>query len=161
MNALFKDKVSGRKCTSKDIINHVPTLKTTLSSDDFVVKNTDTLDNCAKFTFGETDELENSGLTMYDDYVRAVTTTLEQDIVAEQSDNACHDNSASGSALKISLDNLFAQDREKMIEMKIPEVRLRKQSRVLRSRAFFLETSSSATNVENKLEIELNLITSV
>ena len=46
-----------------------------------------------------------------------------------------------------------------MIEMKIPEVRLRKQNRILRSRAFFLEVNSSVTNTEDQLEIDLDVMT--
>ena len=45
--------------------------------------------------------------------------------------------------------------------MKIPEVRARKQSRIQRSLAFFLEINSSVTETEDKLEEELSRITNV
>ena len=48
-----------------------------------------------------------------------------------------------------------------MIEMKIPEVRVRKQSRILRSWVFFLKINSSVTDTEEKLEEELGLITNI
>jgi hypothetical protein len=111
--------------------------------------------------FGETDELENTELIIHDDYTCIPDALPEQDIMAEQADNTCQNNSTSASVLKISLNNVFTQGRAKMIEMKIPEVRLRKQSRILRSRVFFLEVNSSVTNTEDKLETELDLSTNV
>ena len=48
-----------------------------------------------------------------------------------------------------------------MIEIKISEVRLIKQSRILRSRVFLLEVNGSVTKTEDKSEAELDLMTNI
>ena len=136
MILMFKDEVAGRNCCPKDGMDYITKLRTTLVNDDCVMKNTDALDNFILDMFGETDELENTELTIHDDYTGIPDTLPEQDIVAEQADNTCQDNSTSASILKISLNNVFTQGRAKMIEMKISEVRLHKQSRIAISCVF-------------------------
>ena len=87
-----------------------------------------------------------------------VETTEPIQLATSDSDQ---DNSTKGTVNKISLDNVFKQGRLKMIEMKIPEVRARKQNRKLRSCAFFLEINSSVTETEDKLEKELGMINNI
>ena len=108
-----------------------------LVSDDYVVKNAAVLDNCAQGTLGEADELESIELSKHDDYAGAESKPPGQEVAAERADSACYENSTSGFALKISLNNFFVQGRAKMIETKMCEVRLRAQTRVMTSHAFF------------------------
>ena len=62
---------------------------------------------------------------MNDDYTGAASEISEQEIVEEQADNAWHYN------------NIFAQGRANMIEIKIPEARLHKKNHVLWLCVFF------------------------
>ena len=90
-------------------------MRTKLVNDGCVVKNTDALDNCILDMFGEIDELENTELIIHDDYTCIPDALPEQDIMAEQADNTCQNNSTSASVLKISLNNVFTQGRAKRL----------------------------------------------
>ena len=46
-----------------------------------------------------------------------------------------------------------------MVEMKMPEVRLREQNRIQRSRVFFLEVNIILTNIEDQVEVDLDVMT--
>ena len=140
---MFKEEVTGRKCFPKDGNEIIKTLVTTLV-DDRVSKETDALDDCIMDMFGEIEELQNTKLTIHDDYTvipdivtplpDVAITIAQPDVTTEQidKDNSEQDNSTKETVIKISLDNVFKQGRAKMIEMKIPEVRARKQNKILR-----------------------------
>ena len=131
---MFLKEVPGRKCCYKDGVNSIPGLKSNITAPVTTNANIDGLDECITSMFGESDELENTELEIHDDY------TNIPDGRADGSSNA---NRSTGTTInrdtvdKISLGNVFEQGREKMIKMKIPMVRERKQKRKLRSRAFF------------------------
>ena len=161
--AMFKAEISGRKCCPKDANECILKLATTLVKES-IPKETDALDNCITSMFGETQELENTELCIHDDYTGIpdanTNTTPESNDTSNTSTND-NNNGTKGTVTQISLKNVFIEGRNKMIEMRIPEVRLRKQNRILRSRAFFLEVNSSVTETEDKLEMELDLVTNI
>ena len=160
---MFKDEISGRKCCPKDANELIMNLKTTLVKDS-IPKETDALSDCITSMFGETEELENTELCIHDDYTGipdANTDATTQSIDTSNTSNTEYNNGTKRTVTQISLENVFIQGRKKMIEMKIPEVRLRKQSRILRSRAFFLEVNSTVTETEDKLEVELDRVTNI
>ena len=71
-----------------------------------------------------------------------------------ESPNSANTSGATVSAL--GLGNIFVMGNAKMIESKIPEVRERKQDRMLRSQAFFLKVHDIVTNAEETADSELN-----
>ena len=173
--AMFKTEVNGRKCYQKDANSIIKTLVTTLI-DERITKETDALDDTIADIFGETVELENTSITIHDDYTgipdRVAALTDGGIAVAQPGDDTNEanqlttgdseqDNSSKGTVNKISLENVFEKGRLKMIEMKIPEVRARKQNRKQRSWAFFLEINSSVTETEDNLEKELEIINNI
>ena len=161
--AMFKEEISGRKCCPKDANELILKLETTLVKES-IPKETDALDDCIMDMFGESEDLENTELSIHDDYTGipdANTDAATERTDTRNTSNNESNNSTKGTVIQISLENVFTQGRKKMIEMKIPEVRLRKQSRILRSRAFFLEVNSSVTETEDKLEAELDLVTNI
>ena len=176
--AMFKDEISGRKCCPKDANEIIINLTTTLVKES-IPKDTDALHDCITSMFGETEELENTELCIHDDYTgipdantdatntdatNTDATNVDETTESIDTSNTSHNEYNSGTkrtVTQISLENVFIQGRKKMIEMKIPEVRLRKQSRILRSRAFFLEVNSTITETEEKLEFELDRVTNI
>ena len=89
--------------------------------------------------FGEGEELENTVISIYDDYTN-ITNEEEQN---EDNGNVAEVRSISSSVPKISLGNVFLLGCKKMIEIKIPLVRERKQNRSNRSRSFFLDINET------------------
>ena len=60
-----------------------------------------------------------------------------------------------GSVNKLGLSNIFNLGFEKLVEMKIPVVRERKQNRMLRSQAFFLNVHNIVTKAKDTANTEL------
>ena len=97
--AMCKDKVVGRKCTPKDGMDYKSKLRTALINDNCVLTNIYDLKNCIQDMFGKTNELENTELTIHNDYT-GITNATYQDIVVKRADNTCHNNSTNASVLK-------------------------------------------------------------
>ena len=66
--AMFKDEVHGRKCSYKDGLDLIPTLKCKITNPVSTDDNLDGLDECIISMFGESDELENTVIEIHDDY---------------------------------------------------------------------------------------------
>ena len=115
--AIFKDEVAGRKCFPKDGNKAILTLETKLVNDS-TTEETDALDDCILDVFGETEKLENTELSIRNDYTGIPDVATEQ----VNTGNTEQDNSTKGIVINISLDNVFTQGRAKMTKMKIPKV---------------------------------------
>lgn len=76
--------------------------------------------------FGEEEELVNTDISIHDSY----TNIPYQEEQKEDNGNDIEVRNTSSSVPKISLGNVFLLGRRKMIEMKIPLVRKRKENRV-------------------------------
>ena len=61
-----------------------------------------------------------------------------------------------GAVSILSISNVFLQGRSKMIKMKIPQIRIRKQNRILRSYALFLDINDTVIKIEINVDIELD-----
>ena len=130
---MFLKEVPGRKCSFKDGLDLIPGLKSNIAAPVTSNNNIDGLDKCIISMFGERDELENKELQIHDDYTNIPEGRADSNSNANGSDTTINSDTVD----KISLGNAFEQSRKKMIEMKIPMVRERKQKRKLRSRTFF------------------------
>ena len=102
------------------------------------------------------------------DIIRTLKTKLVSNETLDKNDDdqpdeqgATEARSTSSSVPKISLGNVFILGRQKMIEMKIPLVRERKQNRILRSRAFFLDINDTVIKMEEDIDVQLDRITNV
>ena len=131
--AMFLQEVPGRKCSFKDSIDLIPGLKSNITAPVCPKTNIDGLDECIISMFGESEELENTELQIHDHYTNIPEGRMDSNINTNGSEITINRDTVD----KVSLGNVFEQDRQKMIEMKIPMVRERKQKRKLRSRAFF------------------------
>ena len=83
-----------------------------------VVKENDVLDNCIIDMFGETEELENTELSIHDDY------TGIPGIIPKRVNTGDHNQDSRNTIItvnKISPGNVFIQGRAKIIGMKMPE----------------------------------------
>ena len=160
--AMFNEEVSNRACIPKDGFDIIRTLKTKLVSSEILDKN-DALDECIIEMFGEGEELENTDITIHDDYTNIPDSDDQIPDSDDQPDEqgATEARSTSSSVPKISLGNVFILGRQKMIEMKIPLVRERKQNRILRSRAFFLDINDTVIQMEEDIDVQLDRITNV
>ena len=107
--------------------------------------------------FNETEELENAVLEIHDDY----TSIPDNDNAEKNTDNNNGVPNLSGEVMKLALGNVFLQGRSKMIEIKIPQVRERKQNRILRSKAFFLDINDTVIKMESNIDNELDRISNV
>ena len=155
---MFKENIPKRACLSKDGFHLIKCLKTKLESNEVVVEN-DALDECINEIFGEEEELENTEITIHDDYTNIPAQEERDDEI--DTGNATEGSITLSSVPKISLGNVFILGREKMIEMRIPIVREKKKARISRSRAFFLEINDTVLKMEDDIEGELDRITNV
>lgn len=87
---------------------------------------------------------------IYDDYNSFTRDPIDTNV------NSNNSNTSGATVTELSLGNIFNLGNEKMIEMKIPSVRERKQDRMLRSQAFFLKVHDIVTSAEQSAESELN-----
>ena len=142
--------------------NIIRTLTTKLVSSETLDKN-DGLDECIIEMFGEGEELENTDIRIHDDYTNIPDSDDQIPDSDDQPDErgATEARSTSSSVPKISLGNVFILGRQKMIEMKMPLVRERKQNRKLRSRAFFLDINDTVIQMEEDIDVQLDRITNV
>ena len=90
-----------------------------------------------------------------------ITPQNEQDTTNSTINNTTNSTTTigNGSVSKLGLSNIFDQGRAKLVEMKVPLVRERKQNRMKRSQAFFLNVHETVSNRENKADVELNTST--
>ena len=121
--AMFLKEVPGRKCSFKDGFDLIPGLRSNITVPVTPNNNIDGLDECIISMFGESDELENTELQIHDDYNNIPEGRADSNSNANGSDTTINRNTVD----KVSLGNVFEQGRKKMIEMKIPMVRERKQ----------------------------------
>ena len=153
---MFKREIPKRAYIPKDGYELIKKFKTKMVCDEVVEQN-DSLDECIIEMFGDGEELQNTVISIYDDYTN-ITDEEEQN---EDNGNAAEVRSTSSSVPKISLGNVFLLGRKNLIEMKIPLVRERKQNRSNRSRAFFLDINDTVFKMEDDIEGELDRITNV
>ena len=161
--AMFNEEVPNRACVTKDGYAIIKTLKIKLVSNDTNEK-IDGLDNCIGEMFNEREEAENTILTIHDDYTNIPDSDGQNEVGDNNNSNttnATEPRSTSSSVTKTSLGNVFILGRTKMIEMKIPLVRERKQNRILRSRAFFLDINETVIKMEEDIDVQLDRITNV
>ena len=150
---MFKDEITKRVCLRKDGFEVIKQLQTSITLPDTASKN-DALDDVITEMFNETEELENTVLEIHDDYTSIPDSeNLDQNIA-----NTNGVPNLVGEVPTLALGNVFLQGRTKMIEMKIPEVRERKQNRILRSRAFFLDINDTVIKMESNIDLELDRI---
>ena len=125
---MFNEELVNRACIPKDGFALIKTLKTKLVSNETVDRN-DALDECIIEMFGEGDELENTDISIHDDYTNIPDRDDQPDEQNNDNSNVFNSTevtSTSSSVPKISLGNVFILGRKKMIEMKISLVRERK-----------------------------------
>ena len=150
---MFKEEITKKVCLRKDGFEVIKQLQTSITLPDTASKN-DALDDVITEMFNETEELENTVLEIHDDYTSIPDSeNLDQNIA-----NTNGVTNLVGEVPTLALGNVFLQGRTKMIEMKIPEVRERKQNRILRSRAFFLDINDTVIKMESNIDLELDRI---
>ena len=66
-----------------------------------------------------------------------------------------------GSVSELGLSDIFNQGHQKLVEMKIPAVRERKQNRILRSEAFFPKVHEIVTKAEQNANSELTVVENI
>ena len=160
---MFNEEVPNRACITKEGFAIIKTVKTKLVSNDTDEKKNG-LDNCIEDMFGEGKEAENTNITIHDDYTNIPGTEDQHEAGGNNNSNvrnATDPGSTSSSVPNISSGNVFILGRTKMIEMKIPLVRERKQNRIHRSRAFFLDINDIVIKMEEDIDVQLDRITNV
>ena len=110
---MFKEEVPGRKCATKDGIEPIDDLKTKLLISNDVL-DTNGLVNCIMEMFGDTDELQNNELDIYNNYTNMPSIDSQYNNAA----NTHEVRRTRDSVNNIALGNVFKQEREKMIEIK-------------------------------------------
>ena len=168
---MFNKEISNRVCFISDGYNAIKQLKVELKRNKKQSKP-DELENCINSIFSKTVETEaevddnevDDGETVeviHDDYTY-ITQQNEQDTTNSTTNSTINNTTNStttignGSVSKLGLSNIFDQGRAKLVEMKVPLVRERKQNRMKRSQAFFLNVHETVSNRENEADVELN-----
>ena len=157
---MFKEEIPKRECITKDGYELIKTLKKKLVFN-VVVEQNDALDDCIIQMFGEEEELENTEISIHDDYTNIPDQEDNNEELICDNSNENIEKCTSSCVPKISIGNVFLLGRQKMIEMKIPHVRERKKSRISRSRAFFLDINDTVLKMEDEIDGELDRITNV
>ena len=170
---MFKDDIPDRECIVKDGYTIINALKTKFKQGDIVTK-TDELELCINGMFKERDNTINvpveddSGTNdsecndseaveiMIDDYTghEAIDSS---DANTDDINHTIKDKNHR-SIPKLSLKDVFAEGRLKMIEMNIPSMRERKKLREQRTNAFFLEIHDTVTQSNDNTIDELDSI---
>ena len=121
-------------------------------------KSRDELEECITNMFPNSADNDgsddvNDGETVqviYDDYSCSTRDLMDTNV------NSNNKDTSGSTVTELSLGNIFTLGNEKMIEMKIPSVRERKQDRMLLFQAFFLNVHDIVTSAEKSAESELN-----
>ena len=163
---MFKNDVSNRKYFVVDGYNMIKELKTKLKQPG-KVKMSDELEECINSMFKRSDtvnieendvmnDVANDGETVeriHDDYNFNSTNIIDN---SGQRGNSTATNNPQTVVNKLGLGNIFHLGHAKMVEMKIPQVRERKQNRMKRSQDFFLSVHEMVMKGEENITIELN-----
>ena len=170
---MFKDDIPDRECIVKDGYTIINALKTKFKQGDIVTK-TDELESCINGMFKERDNTINvpveddSGTNnsecndseaveiMIDDYTGHEAINIS-DANTDDINHTIKDKNHR-SIPKLSLKDVFAEGRLKMIEMNIPSMRERKKLREQRTNAFFLEIHDTVTQSNDNTIDELDSI---
>ena len=176
---MFQHDVPKRQCLVIDGYRAIKRLKTKLKAP-FRENVTDDLEQCINTMFSnngfiddDVDNSEDNG--NIDDNNNEDGLAIDSEVVEMMHDDYNYNNMnmANGeiegapvvrnNTVKITaivnplgLCNIFECGRSKMVEMKIPEVRERKQNRMKRSEAFFLSVHGMVTKAEQQVSLELN-----
>ena len=160
---MFNTEVQNRLCFVADGYSTIKKLKVKLKIATKEKQN-DELEECINSIFtntkdceGDDDEEEESILNndeeaievIHDDYNNTTTNSVE-----DGTTNMIPRSNVT--VTKLGLSNIFDQGTAKLVDMKIPLVRERKQNRMKRSQAFFLNVHEIVTNQDEKANIELN-----
>lgn len=159
---MFHIEITNRDCLVVDGYNAIKLLKYKLKIS-IKEKQFDELEECITNIFGTIDENDtiedgNDAETVEvinDDYGYSLPQT---DYVE---DTPISSEIRGGSVNKLGLSNIFNLGHEKLVEMKIPAVRERKQNRMLRSQAFFLKVNEIVTHAEDTANTELTVIENI
>ena len=162
---IFNVEIDNRECLVIDGYNIIKELTCKLKR---AAKEStqDELEACITSIFGsinidcDTNSADNDGSddvngsetvqVIYDDYSYSIQESMDTNINSNNKDT-------SGSTVTgLALGNIFTLGNKKMIKMKIPSVRERKQDRMLRSQAFFLKVHDIVTSAEESAESKLN-----
>ena len=160
---MFNIEIENRECVVVDGYNIIKQLKCKLKRSVKESKQ-DELEECITSIFGKLNCDINSDTNVLSDEIMDGETVqvihddynynIREPLDTNESPNSTNTSDAKVSAL--GLGNIFVLGNAKMIESKIPEVRERKQDRMLRSRAFFLKVHDIVTNAEETANSELN-----
>ena len=143
---IFKHKVSDRECLVVDVFNIIKELKIDLRRPIEVTKQDDLEEfitnifhhgNIIDIEYEDDEEANNSERVevIHDDY-NLINPTILDDISGD-SRNTTNNSSSSETVSKLGLRNIFEQGHKKLVDMKIPAVRERKQNRMKHSQDFF------------------------
>ena len=170
---MFKDDIPGRECIVKDGYTIINALKTKFKQGNIVTK-TDELESCINGMFNERDNTINvpveddSGTNDSECNDSEAVEIMIDDYTGHQAINSSDANTDDinhtikdknhRSIPKLSLKDVFAEGRLKMIEMNIPSMRERKKLREQRTNAFFLEIHDTVTQSNDNAIDELDSI---
>lgn len=123
--AIFEKEVEDRKCCYKDGIDMKQGMKSKLPIPVNTNNNYDGLDKYIISMFGESDEQENTELEIHGDYKNIPESSADTNPNKNDSEASINYDTVD----KTILGDVFKQGRRKMIEMKIPMVKERKQEK--------------------------------